>query len=62
MEVRFSAEGAGSTRLDLEHRGWERLGDRAVEARSGYDSGWPQVLERYADVVAREPTRAAATR
>ncbi len=43
LEVRFSAEGE-STRLDLEHRGWERFGDQAAERRSGYDSGWGSVL------------------
>jgi hypothetical protein len=32
----------------LEHRGWERLGDRASVARSGYETGWPVVLGRFA--------------
>jgi uncharacterized protein YndB with AHSA1/START domain len=48
LEVRFRAEGTG-TRLDLEHRGWERLGDPGVEARGNYDSGWPRTLELYAE-------------
>ena len=46
IEVRFSAEGDG-TRVDLEHRGWERLADRGVEARESYDSGWDTVLGKY---------------
>jgi hypothetical protein len=40
-------EGDG-TRIDLEHRGWERLGDRAAEARPQYDEGWESVLGLYA--------------
>jgi uncharacterized protein YndB with AHSA1/START domain len=47
VEVRFSPAGDG-TRVDLEHRGWERLGDDAEEARGSYGSGWEVVLGRYA--------------
>jgi uncharacterized protein YndB with AHSA1/START domain len=46
LEVRFAAEGAG-TRVDLIHRGWERLGAAGPERRSGYDSGWSDVLGHY---------------
>jgi uncharacterized protein YndB with AHSA1/START domain len=46
LEVRFIAEGDG-TRVELEHRGWERLGDEAAESQRGYDSGWDHVLGRY---------------
>ena len=46
LEVRFAAEGDG-TRVDLEHRGWEILAERAQEAREGYDSGWGDVLGYY---------------
>jgi uncharacterized protein YndB with AHSA1/START domain len=47
VEVRFLAEGDG-TRVELEHRGWERLGADAEEARSGYLTGWERVLGRFA--------------
>ena len=47
IEVTFSEE-EGETRVDLEHRGWERLGDRAELARTEYDTGWDGVLGRYA--------------
>ncbi|HKG43724.1 MAG TPA: SRPBCC family protein, partial [Gaiellaceae bacterium] len=50
IEVTFTDE-AGKTRVDLEHRGWERLGDRADEARQGYSQGWQSVLAGYADTV-----------
>ena len=46
VEVRFVPDGEG-TRVELEHRGWERLGDDAAEARASYDGGWPFVLERF---------------
>lgn len=47
IEIRFTADAQG-TRVDLEHRGWERLGARAAEARAGYDSGWRTVIGLYA--------------
>jgi uncharacterized protein YndB with AHSA1/START domain len=52
IEVTFTHE-AGKTRVDLEHRGWERLGERATQARAGYGDGWGSVLAAYAAVAAR---------
>lgn len=49
IEVTFTPEGDG-TRVDLEHRGWERLGARAEAARDQYGEGWPPVLGLYAGV------------
>ena len=51
VEIRFTAEGAG-TRVDLEHRGWERLTEPA-EARKSYNTGWDLVLGRYVDRAGR---------
>jgi uncharacterized protein YndB with AHSA1/START domain len=48
VEVRFTAEDPATTRVDLEHRGWERLGDLAAETRSSYLNGWPGVMRLYA--------------
>jgi len=53
LEVRFVAEGDG-TRVELEHRGWERLGRIAVEARESYGDGWIKTLERFRDAIAKE--------
>jgi uncharacterized protein YndB with AHSA1/START domain len=54
VEVRFTAVGNG-TRVDLEHRRWERLGDEAADVRRRYEDGWGDVLERrYRDGAARE--------
>lgn len=46
VEVRFTPEGSG-TRVDLEHRGWDAIGD--AEGRAGYDPGWDFVLGHYVD-------------
>ena len=53
VEVRFSAADAG-TRVELEHRGWERLGAEARTRREEYDPGWTFVLGRYEEA-AQEP-------
>jgi uncharacterized protein YndB with AHSA1/START domain len=51
VEVRFTAAG-NATRVDLEHRGWERLGEAAKEIHPLYSSegGWTMVLGRYANL------------
>ena len=46
VEVRFLPDGDG-TRVELEHRGWERLVEGAADKRSDYDTGWDFVLGRY---------------
>ncbi|MGH9368784.1 MAG: SRPBCC domain-containing protein, partial [Thermoanaerobaculia bacterium] len=43
LEVRFSPV-EGGTRVELEHRGWVKLGARAREVREGYDRGWESVF------------------
>lgn len=50
VEVRFADSGEG-TRVDLEHRGWERLVATADEIPDHYESGWDEVLSRYAEAV-----------
>lgn len=45
--LRFS-EIPGGTLVELEHRGWESLGEKAQRTRAGYETGWVPVLERYA--------------
>jgi uncharacterized protein YndB with AHSA1/START domain len=46
LEIRFTPRGE-RTRVDLEHRGWERLGELAKAARTSYGEGWVRTLERY---------------
>jgi len=49
VEVTFEPV-EGGTRVELTHRGWEAMGEQAMEVRSSYDSaqGWTAVLGRYA--------------
>jgi uncharacterized protein YndB with AHSA1/START domain len=47
LEVTFAPEGSGTV-VELEHRGWERLGALAERARAGYGAGWTVVLELFA--------------
>jgi hypothetical protein len=37
----------GETRVELEHRGWEELGEAAGSARRGYEAGWEEALAQY---------------
>jgi uncharacterized protein YndB with AHSA1/START domain len=48
LEVRFSLEGDGTV-VELEHRGWDRLGPASDEIRPLYagEGGWTMVLGRY---------------
>jgi len=56
VEIRFFAEGAGKTRVELEHRGLERHGAGWEQLRTGVDSpdGWTLVLENFAKLVNQE--------
>jgi uncharacterized protein YndB with AHSA1/START domain len=47
LEVTFTEDG-DATRVDLEHRGWERLGALAREARTSYGDNWDGVLALFA--------------
>jgi uncharacterized protein YndB with AHSA1/START domain len=52
VEVRFVADGAGRTRVELEHRNFERMGaDSGESMRSSVDGGWPGMLESFAKEV-----------
>ncbi len=53
LEVRFTPQGDG-TLVELEHRGWERLGELAEAARAQYGAGWTQSLGLFVQVVERE--------
>ena len=45
LELRFTADGLGTT-VELEHRGWERLGAGATDARDSYLHGWPLTFDQ----------------
>lgn len=55
VEVRFLAEESGRTRVELEHRGFERMGEADGETmRKGVDGGWPAILELFATEASKE--------
>lgn len=56
VEVRFTAEAGGTTRVDLEHRNLERHGEgaEAMHAAVGSSNGWTAVLDSFAARVEQE--------
>jgi hypothetical protein len=50
-EARFAPDGEGGTRVELAHRGWDALGERADETFASYasDEGWTRVLGAFAE-------------
>lgn len=48
VEVRFTPV-AGGTRVELEHKSFERMGPNARQARRGYPLGWAWVLGLYTE-------------
>jgi uncharacterized protein YndB with AHSA1/START domain len=53
IEVLFTPDGPNATRVDLEHRGFERHAAGATEMRAAIDGkgGWGDILERFARAV-----------
>jgi uncharacterized protein YndB with AHSA1/START domain len=54
-EVRFTAETAHRTRVEIEHRKLERHGEGWEGVRDGVagDQGWPLYLRRFAELLSR---------
>ena len=47
VEITFVDQGDATTRVDIEHRGWERLGARGPGWRDANRSGWDGVLPHF---------------
>jgi uncharacterized protein YndB with AHSA1/START domain len=47
VEIRFTPDGTG-TKVELEHRHLERLGDAAETMRQAFERGWGALLEEFA--------------
>jgi uncharacterized protein YndB with AHSA1/START domain len=52
VDVRFAAAGE-TTRVDLEHRGWETLVGPGGEVPEHFDSGWDEALASYIEFAER---------
>jgi uncharacterized protein YndB with AHSA1/START domain len=55
IEITFTAEGGNATRVELEHRGFERHGTDGAAVREVVSSGggWGSLLEQYAQATQR---------
>ena len=47
VEVRFLAHGDATTKVEIEHRGWERLGADGERWRDRNQGGWMTLLPHY---------------
>jgi len=47
VEIRFTARGAAQTRIEITHRGWERLGQAAGPWRDRNQAAWQTLLPHY---------------
>jgi activator of Hsp90 ATPase-like protein len=56
VEIRFHDQGEDRTRVEIEHRGWERLGSRGPGWRTVNQAGWNGVLPEYVRVCSRVAT------
>jgi uncharacterized protein YndB with AHSA1/START domain len=57
VEIRFVARDDGATRVEIEHRGWERLGAEGVDWRDRNRGGWATLLPHYVTAVGEPPGR-----
>ncbi len=57
VEIRFVARGPVTTRIEIEHRGWERLGAVGAERRNQNHSGWQALLPAFQTAVTEEDDR-----
>lgn len=47
VEIRFVDLGGAATRVEIEHRGWERLGARGEPRRDANRGGWATLLPHF---------------
>jgi len=58
VEVRFVARGHATTRIEIEHRGWERLGATGRQWRDQNQAGWQALLPHYVEAAEAESVEA----
>jgi uncharacterized protein YndB with AHSA1/START domain len=54
VDIHFLSGDAGRTRIDIEHRGWDRLGDEGDLWRSRNQLGWETLLPHLQQAIAEE--------
>jgi hypothetical protein len=57
VEIRFLAQGTAATRIEIEHRGWDRLGSRAPAWRERNQIGWQTLLPHFLAAIGTAPQR-----
>jgi uncharacterized protein YndB with AHSA1/START domain len=60
VEIRFVAMDAGRTRVEIEHRGWERLGTSGIDRRDRNRGGWASLLPHFVELANAPRSNAAA--
>jgi hypothetical protein len=53
VEITFVEQGASKTRIDIEHRGWERLGAQGQDWRDANMGGWSTLLPHYVSATSK---------
>lgn len=53
VEIRFVTQGPNDTRIEVEHRGWERLGETAGAWRDRNRIGWETLFPHFAAALMR---------
>ena len=59
VEIRFLARDPGRTRIEIEHRGWERLGRAAPQRRDQNQAGWQTLLPHFQAAIATTMKRSS---
>ncbi len=57
VEIRFVPQGDAATRIEIEHRGWERLGTAGEQSRAQNRAGWQTLLPHFLAAIAKGETR-----
>jgi hypothetical protein len=60
VEVSFRALAPSTTLVEIEHRGWERLGAVGPEWRNTNQAGWNGLLPHFVDAIQRERRKESA--
>lgn len=57
VEIRFVSQDPATTRIEIEHRGWDRLGAVGAERRHQNRNGWQTLLPTFQAAVTKENDR-----